>query len=83
MAHPQAVALAEPCPHEIRHQQSSQQATLRTCVCVCERAGVYTHSALEMAQLLPHRGAVEGPDLIELGGEKTLGLGGLGHVFCD
>ena len=52
-------------------------------VCVCERAGVYTHSALEMAQLLPHRGAMEGPDLIELGGEKTLGLGGLGHVFCD
>lgn len=52
-------------------------------MCVCERAGVYTHSALEMAQLLPHRGAMEGPDLIELGGEKTLGLGGLGHVFCD
>ena len=50
MAHPQAVALAELCPHEIRHQQrvASRPPSACVCVCVCEKVGVYTHSALEM-----------------------------------
>ena len=58
MAHPQAVALAEPCPHEICHQW--RVASRPPSACVCVRAGVYARSVLGTAGLPPHKGAVRG-----------------------
>ena len=81
MAHPQAVALAEPCPHEICHQW--RVASRPPSACVCVRAGVYARSALGTGWAASPQRSREGPDLIELGGGKTLGLGRLGHVFCE
>lgn len=81
MAHPQAVALAEPCPHEIPRQR--RVASRPPSACVCVRAGVYACSALETGWAASPQRSREGPDLIELGGGKTLGLGRLGHVSCE
>ena len=60
--------------------ESSQQATLG--VCVCEGGCVRTLSARDGWAASSQRSR-EGPDLIEVGGGKTLGLGRLGHVFCE